>query len=554
MSRKRKSFCWGVSVLGLCLTATLGAAAPATAAEECKELRHLGQVPSSRLHDPVATTAELKQAFAEPAFQQVVQRVFDEADLSSLAPKLIDAVAGLPDDTRPVDVPVGAKFDWMAYRGGRPALMRDACWAGEAPFKAWKLILTGSDGADFDFIVPAPCLNLSRVEPPSCHLEMTQEGDAVHLDLGGSRAGGLPILSYGGTVTREDGSSAPLLVPSDGKVTYTTKCEPGVACSFHFALWAGDALGFRSSPKECTRDVERTPHTAPVPVCADPVADLKASYDCNTRRITADAAGSSEQRKLTITGPNGSEVLAGNGPWTYDVPRPGSYQVELAAGDGVCPRTATDSRTVEAKPLGDTARWTTRLFGAYVRAADDASHETLSAGTPFEERRQFKLGGHHGGFGAGVEYRPLRDCDLSRLGFAFDAIRSQLDAHVMIDNPQGWGMEDQAINFLPLLLSLNYHLTPGRPADFFLGPTVGYALFGDATFHVLGRSLPERYQDVFIYGLNLGVDVPFGAERNHAFTAGLRQLFVKAKAEGPSFFSLDLHPTIATAGVAFRFR
>jgi len=48
--------------------------------------------------------------------------------------------------------------------------------------------------------------------------------------------------------------------------------------------------------------------------------------------------------------------------------------------------------------------------------------------------------------------------------------------------------------------------------------------------------------------------VPFGAEHQYAFTAGLRQLFLKAKATGTSNFSLDVNPTIATVGVSFRFR
>jgi outer membrane protein W len=50
------------------------------------------------------------------------------------------------------------------------------------------------------------------------------------------------------------------------------------------------------------------------------------------------------------------------------------------------------------------------------------------------------------------------------------------------------------------------------------------------------------------------LDVPFGTEHNYAFTAGLRQLFFKAKGSGTFSHSFDLNPTIATAGIAFRFR
>ena len=115
-------------------------------------------------------------------------------------------------------------------------------------------------------------------------------------------------------------------------------------------------------------------------------------------------------------------------------------------------------------------------------------------------------------------------------------------------------MGEEKVSILPVLLSLNYHFTPGKSADFFIGPTIGYAFLGDATFHTLGLTYTENFKDDFTYGLNFGVDVPFGAEHEYAFTFGLRQLFLKAKASGASNFSLDVNPTIATAGISFRFR
>src|SRR4051794_398817 len=144
MSRKMKSFC-GISLLSLCLGLALGAAAHAAATGEyngkakasagskhrtrhkhkvkakapCRNpLHRLGVHRASRLYAnaPLKTAAQLKKAFADKKFQQVVQRVFDEAKLGSSAQGLIAAVAAVPDDAQPKDVPVGAKFDWMAYR------------------------------------------------------------------------------------------------------------------------------------------------------------------------------------------------------------------------------------------------------------------------------------------------------------------------------------------------------------------------------------------------------------------------------------------------------
>jgi hypothetical protein len=657
MSRKLKSFC-GISLLSLCLGLTLGAASPAGAAGQhkakskmsarhhkvkppCKNALHrLGVHKASRLYAnaPLKTAAELKKAFADKKFQKIVQRVFDEAKLGASAQGLIAAVAAVPDDAQPKDVPVGAKFDWMAYRKhGKPRLMSEACWAGKGPFQGWVFTLPGVPGGDgdLDFIVPVPCGNISRVEPPTCILKTDKQGDTLVLDLTGSKAGSVPIATYGSTPTLPQDS------PGVFKVS-EAKCDPGAICnSAQGTLWVEDALGLRSAPSpQCSYEVPGVPQpplckvtasadnkgrsftvdttgsgvavksiaiagngpegghlaitipapavtpvpyadqvkksgnwtftadveganglhapcaASPVLACVPPVAKIvSANYNCETRQMTIDTTGSSDHRKLTVTGPAGPEALAGNGPvYTYEVKRSGPYSVELVADDGICPDTDKATSSVAVAPFGDTAKWNLRVFGAYLRSSDDRFHETLNGGTAIEERRHFDLGGHHGGFGAGFEYRPLHVCDLSRWGVAVDVIDSELDSHIMIDSPRGWGMTEQKISILPVLLSLNYHFSPGQRADFFAGPTIGYAFLGDATFHTLGLTYNESFKDDFTYGLNLGLDIPFGAEHNYAFTVGVRQLFLKAKASGTSNFSLDVNPTIATAGITFRFR
>ena len=68
--------------------------------------------------------------------------------------------------------------------------MSEACWAGKGPFQAWVFTLPGASGADdLDFIVPVPCGNISRMEPPTCILKTDKQGDTTILDLTGSKAG-----------------------------------------------------------------------------------------------------------------------------------------------------------------------------------------------------------------------------------------------------------------------------------------------------------------------------------------------------------------------------
>jgi outer membrane protein W len=103
--------------------------------------------------------------------------------------------------------------------------------------------------------------------------------------------------------------------------------------------------------------------------------------------------------------------------------------------------------------------------------------------------------------------------------------------------------------FMPLLLDGNFHLLKNTASvDFYLGPTGGYAMWGDSK-GVDGGS--EKLKNNFVYGLNLGLDVPFQA--SWAFNAGLRYLKSKAESDEVAGDNIDVDPWILTAGVSYRF-
>jgi outer membrane protein W len=371
--------------------------------------------------------------------------------------------------------------------------------------------------------------------PPLCQLKVTWDNGVFHVDATGT---GVAVQSITVTGNGPDGATASGTMTGDQRTT-DISFTPAKSGDWTFT---SDVLGVNGLHANCT---------ATVRVCVPPTAKLAPlAYNCETRQMTIDATGSSDHRVVTVMG----EPVSGNGPtWTYDVKHSGTYTVELTADDGVCPENkATASATVAVAPFGDTARWTFRAFGAYVRASADSAERLSSTATDY--RQKINLGAHHGGFGAGFEYRPLHVCDLSRWGIALDAISSELDSHLLADRSNAWGRAQDSVSFTPVLLSLNYHLTPGKPVDVFLGPSIGYAFLDSVTFNTLGTSYREKFDDDFTYGVNLGIDVPFGTEHNYAFTAGLRQLFLKAKGSGTLSHSFDVNPTIATAGFAFRFR
>lgn len=103
------------------------------------------------------------------------------------------------------------------------------------------------------------------------------------------------------------------------------------------------------------------------------------------------------------------------------------------------------------------------------------------------------------------------------------------------------------ISQTPLLFSANYHFPTSGKADWYLGPTLGYTFWGDFKIDNVGS---VNTDGEFTYGLNSGVDIPFG--ENWAFTAGLRYLFVKASPDDVGG-EVDVNPLGLRAGIAYRF-
>lgn len=63
-----------------------------------------------------------------------------------------------------VSVQPGQTLQWMMYKKkGKVRVTRDRVWAGKAPFEAYRIVVPYKD-ANYDFIVPKICLNISLKE------------------------------------------------------------------------------------------------------------------------------------------------------------------------------------------------------------------------------------------------------------------------------------------------------------------------------------------------------------------------------------------------------
>jgi hypothetical protein len=80
--------------------------------------------------------------------------------------------------------------------------------------------------------------------------------------------------------------------------------------------------------------------------------------------------------------------------------------------------------------------------------------------------------------------------------------------------------------------------------------TVGYSFLGDLNSDLLNDSFPAK--DKFIYGLNVGLDVPFGSSK-WALNVALNYLFAEIELEGGTGDALGVNPLQVKVGAVYRF-
>jgi outer membrane protein W len=105
------------------------------------------------------------------------------------------------------------------------------------------------------------------------------------------------------------------------------------------------------------------------------------------------------------------------------------------------------------------------------------------------------------------------------------------------------------ISWMPILLDANWHF--GKKGLFYVGPTIGYAMWDKLEW--VTSELPSiNINDQFIYGLNFGIDVPFG--KGWAFNGNARYLAVGAETDtGEGDITVDVNPWLVGVGISYKF-
>jgi len=100
-----------------------------------------------------------------------------------------------------------------------------------------------------------------------------------------------------------------------------------------------------------------------------------------------------------------------------------------------------------------------------------------------------------------------------------------------------------------LTANVNYHLLRDKKVDLFVGPTIGYAFWGDLKSDVFQENFPA--DDEFVYGVNLGIDVPFG-QGAWGFAGSIGYLVSDLALQGAGA-DIGVDPFQLKAGVSYRF-
>ena len=497
--------------------------------------------------EPTTTLEELKVKFEalRADYEVVLRQAGWEGDPEDLFAAVRNAQEGSGAVTFR-SAPQGTKFEWMAYRRrGKPACVKDIVWVALDPFPAWQIVVE-SRGVEYTFVAPQACLNLGlegarEVPPPTCHLNASfdPETDTI-TGTGSSDASDFRIIAV-------DGPGASLQkLQSAGSGRWTLR--PIADGTFRFSARATAASGRQS---ECGATVNV--------VRKKPELQLTAIAAPDTNLITIDANGSIGEVVLTgLTLPDGSSGDLGaiqptTDPlkWTYDPSdslgrKAGDYPYTFAGVARLFGQEDTGQASVSINVLERRGRWILRGFLATVDASDDFRTEGSNP-SGLGERTNLLLGSGSG-FGFALEYL-IND----RLGVEGTLLLADLDSDFIFDLGQDWGMDEDELGFTPLSVGLNYHLTPDRRADLYIGPFVALVQYDDVDFNALGQQFNREFDDEFTFGVNVGLDVPFGSETPWAFAGSLK--YLAATAEGDNFDGeLDVDPLIVTAGIAYRFK
>gem|GEM_PF-1509172 len=536
----------------LLLAAGLASAVPAAGDEGTTKIYRLGNPATTISNRDTKTADELKARVRE--YATALDVVLAQSGFDGDPQDFFDAVEN--DRFEQISVSQGSTFPWMASRKqGDPYLLHNVEWASPKPFVAWRLRVE-TKAATFTFVIPGTCLNLaleSRVARPplSCSLD-AEAGKSTVDTLAAITITGraeppaeLTLSAIGGPAQAFDPRRA------ERQAAGRWRFQPSAPGTYRFSASAHDTYG-REARCQASATVEAkkvVPRPKPRPVCR-----LSGSYDPTTASIVL----ASVHAKGTVTAtvlsmPDGAtgSLEGGEGRWQLAVDkrvrrRGGAYRFAGEAKlDGEVDACSEVQVTIPVPP-GPGHRWILRAFG-WSGDGDDQARTSDVVGPGVAERTKL---GIESPDGAGVSLEYLAS---HRVGIEGALLIGSADGIFQLDLGNQWARAEDDIDFTVFTVGANFHLTPDRRADVYLGPFVGFVSYDDVSFQTLGRQTRIDFDDDLGFGAQVGVDLPFTRDGRWGFNSALRYLTTTAEEDRGRRRQLDLDPLILSAGISVRF-
>ena len=467
-----------------------------------------------------------------------IEAMLAERGLSHVTEQLFEAVKTGKVTER--DLRQGEIFQWMAWRRhGKPKATGPLCVATRKTYDAYEVTV-----------------RVEKANPPpaiSCGFKAT--GDCREHTLAVS----LASASAGATVTM-NGTT----VVKAGEASWEGPFENRFETDYIFVS-SNEAQGTTTVetytfviPKVCLNLAFTGKETSEVPgekvSCSEkatvnripaPRVELTAPEEFLAREpfdITATGNGT---LTLKITCPNGETVDADSlsSPLSAEAKCRKAGQADVSTTVTTeCGDSTTETAAVTVLP---NPWWTLRGFAGPLQG-DDEVRTAGSRADGTSERTKFQMG-NGALLGLGAEYH-FND----RVGLEAAVLAGRLDSKFTLDLNNDWATDSQDIDFFAVTVGPNFHLTPDKRVDFYLGPFVGFFNFSDTTYRVLGEQAKVNLDGEFIFGAQAGLDIPFG-DSPWGLNLGLRYFALSVQEAGGGRRELDLDPVAGTIGFAYHF-
>ncbi len=583
--RKRSSWRLGVLASASLLTlAALPVLAEAAAAADpvCKgypTVRRVGSLGGRNTFSkqPANTQEALRSLFV--LHESEIRQVLASQGAGDLADGLFQAVAS-GEGVSQRDLRRGEIFQWMAWRrAGKATATKDLCFAATKLYRTWVVrVVQETKSADCNkidrtthtFLIPEICLNIAYegakteqiekppVPAPVCQLKVQRMCDPSRKDVVDATGS-----SSGVEVTRKgpDGSGT-IIAAGSTNLTWSGQLSNPYEPTTYTAR--GSNVDNCGRPQTCEKSVTATPCIRPSCEIRPSVTEVRAG-----KPFSVDVSGhwAGDQLSVEITNPKGKVVDSLTPPFPQDVTikRSGKHTFSGTATNELGDTAACNQPVVTVK-----ARWSVRGgFSAVQTQGPNSGSPMMMAegiasvepatgsGAPLtaargpaaqsfqepEVRSQFGFG-NGDAVNLGFDYQPN-----DRMKFATTLLIGGLESTFTFDIADQWDMQTKDVDYVAILFGPAWDLIPNKRTSLYLGPVVGFFSLDAQTYDVLGRRFRFDFDDQVVFGAQVGLRFPLGADSSWGLDLNGTYVNVSADAGGTIPVDIDINPPIFTLGI-----